>query len=182
MLKKLRIKFVCINMTIITIMLVFILCMIVQFTKQNLEQANVQMMEELAANPLYLIKPTDTIPIRLPYFSLRLNQRGELLESVSSAYDLSDRYFLDNLIHISYQLPGRTGVIPEYNLRFMRISTPTDQFMIFSDISNEITTIDNLTQTCVLIGIFSFFVFLWISIFFANWAIQPVDRAWTQHC
>lgn len=180
MLKKLKIKFVCINMTIITFMLVFILCMVVQFTKQGMEQDNIRMMEQMAANPLYLIKPTDNIDIRLPYFSVRLDHNGTFMESLSSYYDTSDHEFLNEVIVVSNRIQEKTGVIPEYDLRFMRVITPTDQFMIFVDISNEVTTIDHLTQTCIAIGIFSFFVFLGISIFFANWAVKPVDQAWTQ--
>ena len=45
----------------------------------------------------------------------------------------------------------------------MRISTPAEQFLIFTDISGEIFTIEDLTQNCILIGIFSFFIFLGIS-------------------
>lgn len=180
MLKKLKIKFVCINMTIITLMLVFILCMVVQFTKQGMEQDNIRMMEQMASNPLYLIKPTDNIDIRLPYFSVRLDHNGAFMESLSSYYDTSDHEFLNEVVHVSNGIQERVGVIPEYDLRFMRIMTPTDRFMIFVDISNELTTIDHLTQTCIAIGIFSFFVFLGISVFFANWAVKPVDRAWTQ--
>lgn len=180
MLKKLKIKFVCINMTIITLMLVFILCMVVQFTKQGMEQDNIRMMEQMASNPLYLIKPTDNIDIRLPYFSVRLDHNGAFMESLSSYYDTSDHEFLNEVIHVSDGIPERIGVIPEYDLRFMRVMTPTDQFVIFVDISNEVTTIDHLTETCIAIGIFSFFVFLGISIFFANWAVKPVDLAWTQ--
>ncbi|MGN0306953.1 MAG: hypothetical protein ACI4DN_01925, partial [Lachnospiraceae bacterium] len=81
MLKKLKIKFVCMNMTIITIMLIFILCTIVQLTRQNLEKASIQMLNYLAANPLYLIRPSDQLDIYLPYFSLHLNTEGDLLEA-----------------------------------------------------------------------------------------------------
>lgn len=180
MLKRLKIKFVCINMTIITCMLVLILCMVIQFTKQNTEQASVQMMEQLASNPLYLIRPTDNLRVRLPYFSLRLTPGGDFLELLTSSYDLSDGAFLNALIDISHEMSEKTGLLPEYNLRYMRISTPTDQFMIFVDATNEITTITHLTRTCIVIGFFSFFVFLGISIFLADWAVRPVDRAWAQ--
>lgn len=116
-------------MTIITCMLLFILCMVIEFTKQNIERSNVQMMQQLASGPL---------------------------ESLTSSYDLSDGAFLDALLDASHRMPQNTGFLPEYNLRYMRISTPADQFMIFVDVTNEITTIHNLTRTCIAIGIFSF--------------------------
>jgi len=180
LLKKLKIKFVCINMTIVTIMLAFIMGMVVQFTKQNMEQSNLQMMERLASNPLHLIKPLDNFSVRLPYFSLRLNSQGEFLEALSSSYDLSDRRILDRILDASYLVHEEHGILPEYNLQFMRINTPTDQFLIFVDISGDIATIDQLIHTCIGIGLFSFVLFLGISILLANWAVKPVDTAWKQ--
>ena len=179
MLKKLRIKFVCINMAIVTIMLVFILCTVVHFTRKNLEQTNIQMMQEIATNPLYLAKPGDISNTRLPYFTLTLDNKGNILET-NNYYTLSDRDFFEELITVSSSDSGETGILKDYHLRYMRVTTPSSQFLIFMDISTEMSTIEDLTHNCILIGIFSFFAFLGISIFFANWAIKPVDRAWRQ--
>lgn len=179
MLKKLRIKFVCINMTIITIMLVFILCMVIHFTKNSIEQTNIQMMQEIAADPLHLSEPGANYSARLPYFTLKLDNNGNLLEANSPYYNLSDRTYVEKLTDVSSSFHESTGILKDYQLRFMDISTPAGHFLIFMDISTEISTINNLTRNCILIGIFSFFAFLGISIFFANWAVKPVDEAWT---
>ncbi|MGN0422629.1 MAG: sensor histidine kinase [Lachnospiraceae bacterium] len=180
MLKKLRIKFVCINMTIITIMLVSILYTVIHFTQANLEQTNTQMLQEIASNPLYLSRPGDPSNIRLPYFTLKTDNNGNILESASSYYNLSDNSFFRELIDTSFSEPEKTGVLKDYNLRYLRVSTPASQFLIFMDISSEISAIENLTRNCIIIGIISFFAFLGISIFFANWAVRPVEKAWTQ--
>ncbi|MGN0406265.1 MAG: sensor histidine kinase [Bariatricus sp.] len=180
MLKKLRIKFVCINMTIITIMLVFILCTIIHFTRQNMERADLQMMQEIAADPLSLMHPSYASPVRLPYFSLKVTSGGELVEANSIYYNLSDKSFLTQLADASFSASENTGLLEDYHLRFLHVATPTDHFLIFLDISTEITTLENLTRNCILIGIASFFVFLGISIFFANWAVRPVEQAWKQ--
>lgn len=179
MLKKLRIKLVCINMTIITIMLVLILCMVIHFTKDSMEQANIQMMQDIAENPLNLSEPGKNSNILLPYFTLNLDRNGNLLETNSPFYNLSDRTYIEKLTNLSSTFSENTGVLKDYQLRFMNIPTPTGHFLIFMDISTEISTLNTLTRNCILIGIFSFFVFLGISIFFANWAVKPVDEAWT---
>lgn len=62
---------------------------------------------------------------------------------------------------------------------------PTDshsegQIIVFADISSEIATMRNLYRTCVIIGLGSFVSFLVISIFFAHWAVRPVEEAWAQ--
>lgn len=54
------------------------------------------------------------------------------------------------------------------------------QIIIFMDISSEIVTMQNLYRTCVIIGLGSLASFLVISIFFARWAVRPVEEAWAQ--
>lgn len=180
MIKKLRLKFVCINMTIITIMLTLILCMVVQFTKRGMEQADIQMLQEISANPLYLARPADNSEVRLPYLSISLDGQGELSGIHGSYPDLSDDRLFEELIRVSSSTPENTGVLEEYNLRYLRAQTPSGQFLIFIDITTELSTMESLTRNCILIGIFSFLLFLGISIRLANWAVRPVEQAWTQ--
>lgn len=181
MLKKLRIKFICINMAIITLMLAVIFCLVIYFTHSSLEQSNQQMLQEIAADPLYLARPGDTSRIRLPYFTLRLDGRNSPLEVAGSYSRLSsEEDYLQHLIELSLASREPTGLLPEYNLRFLHFSTPSDDFLIFMDVSTEFSTMENLTRSCLLIGGFSFFAFLGISILLANWAVQPVDQAWNQ--
>lgn len=54
------------------------------------------------------------------------------------------------------------------------------QILVFADISSEIATMRNLYRTCIIIGLGSFVSFLVISIFFARWAVRPVEEAWAQ--
>lgn len=181
MLKKLRIKFICINMAIITLMLAVIFCLVIYFTHSSLEQSNQQMLQEIAADPLYLARPGDTSRIRLPYFTLRLDGRNSPLEVAGSYSRLSsEEDYLQHLIELSLASREPTGLLPEYNLRFLHFSTPSDDFLIFMDVSTEFSTMENLTRSCLLIGGFNFFAFLGISILLANWAVRPVDQAWNQ--
>jgi signal transduction histidine kinase len=71
-----------------------------------------------------------------------------------------------------------TGILKEYKLRFVHVITPDSQSIIYSDISDEITTMNNLLKDCIFIGSISFFCFLGISSLLAQWAIKPVDIAW----
>ncbi|MGN0307354.1 MAG: sensor histidine kinase, partial [Lachnospiraceae bacterium] len=88
--------------------------------------------------------------------------------------------FLNELILASASDFPQNGVLKDYNLRCQQIAAPTGKLLIFVDISSEINAINALIQNCIFIGIFSFFAFLGISIFFANWAVRPVDIAWNQ--
>ena len=54
MIRRLRFKFVCINMSIVTLMLFAIFAMVFYFTRANLERESMGMMQAVAQDPLRL--------------------------------------------------------------------------------------------------------------------------------
>ncbi|MDE7339572.1 MAG: HAMP domain-containing histidine kinase [Lachnospiraceae bacterium] len=181
MIKKLQIKFVVINMTIVTIMLSVIFGLIYNFTQRHLETESINMMRSIASNPFQPGHPDDsTSDLRLPFFILQLSPEGELVSSDGGYYDLSNRGFLIDLINESVKNRQEIGLIKEHNLRYCRISMPMGTVIVFSDISSETNTLNSLLKSFAVIGLFSFLVFLGISIFLSRWAVKPVARAWQQ--
>lgn len=181
MIKKLRFKFVLINMSIVTIMLFVILGLIIYFTSANLESDSIRMMQNIAAQPLQLGAPDELgEEVKLPFFALQLGPHGELVATGGGYYDLSDREFLNSLIERAFSSPKKLGVISEYNLRYYRVDAPMRPCLVFADISSERATLDNLMKTCAFIFGLSFLLFLGISILLSKWAVRPVDLAWKQ--
>lgn len=181
MTKKLRYQFITITMIIVTIMLCIIMSLIYFFTKMNLENNSVNMMQNIASNPFLLHLPNEMQEdVRLPYFTLQLNIQGDLIATGGGYYDLSDENFLNDLINATFSSSDRIGVIEEYNLRFYRTSTSVSQILVYADISNELTVLRNLIRNCILIGIACFLIFLCISFLLANWVVKPVEMAWNQ--
>ncbi len=181
MIQKLRFKFVLINMSIVTIMLCVILGLVFYFTRADLEQESIRMMESIAAQPFQQGIPAELgEDVRLPFFTLQLGPRGELVSAGGGYYDLSDGDFLDHLVRQIVSSPKRLGVLPEYNLRYYRLDAPASQYLVFADISSEMATLDGLRTTCLIIGGVSFLAFLWVSVLLSKWAVKPVDRAWKQ--
>lgn len=179
MIKRLRIKFVYINMTIVTVMLCVIFGLVLHFTSVSMEKDSVEMMQSVALDPRQLDIPDKGIPgIRLPYFALQLGPGGELLASSGGYYNLTDLELLDELISLSSV--QKAGVLEDYGLRYMRIVTPTTHSIVFADISSEINTMHNLLRNCLIIGAASFIIFLILSILLARWAVKPVETAWEQ--
>ena len=183
MLKKLRLKFVIINMAIVTTMLCVIFGLIYHSTRVDLEQENLNMMRAIASFPA-LDRPgrPDQPPeeVRLPYFTLQIEADGTVSAFGGGYYDLSDGKFLQDLADKVMAAGGDTGVLEEYNLRFCRLPTPMGERLVFSDISSERATLDSLVRTCLLIGSLSFLAFLGLSLLLARWAVRPVERAWQQ--
>ena len=183
MLRKLRLKFVIINMAIVTAMLCVIFGLIYHSTRVDLEQENLNMMRAIASFPA-LDRPgrPDEPPeeVRLPYFTLQIGEDGAVSAFGGGYYDLSDTEFLQELADEVRRTPGDTGVLEDYNLRFCRVATPLGERLVFSDISSERATLDGLLRTCLLIGLLSFGAFLILSLLLARWAVKPVERAWRQ--
>lgn len=76
MIRRLRLKFVLINMTIVTLMLCVILGLVLHFTRSNLEEENLRMMESIATQPFQVSAPGDLgEDVRLPFFALQLGPR-----------------------------------------------------------------------------------------------------------
>lgn len=121
MIRKLRFKFVLINMSIVTLMLATILGLVFYFTRANLESESINMMQGIAAQPFQLGIPSEQgEDVRLPFFTIQLGPRGELAATGGGYYDLSDGEFLRSLIETAYSSPKKLGVIEEYHLRYYR--------------------------------------------------------------
>lgn len=181
MIRKLRLKFIVINMGFVTVMLCVIFALVLYFTRANLEAESISMMQNIANRPFQLGMPIEySEDVRLPYFAIRIGIHGELMATGGGYYDLSDYEFLYDLINVTYMSHKTFGVIKEYNLRYYRVDTPLDRCIVFADISSEQTTLDNLVKSSFVIGGFSFILFLCISILLSKWAVKPVDLAWKQ--
>lgn len=181
MIRKLQIKFVIINMTMVTVMLCIIFGLVYNSTKTNLENESISMMKTIAADPFRLGRPNEKSPdLRLPYFTLQLGMKGELVSTGGGYYDLSDKEFLKDLIDESVGSRRESGIVEGHNLRFCRVVTPMGTVLVFSDMSSETRTLDSLMKTSLTIGVLSFLGFLAISIFLSKWAVKPVATAWLQ--
>ena len=181
MLKRLRLRFVCINMVMVTAMLCVIFGTVIHFTRSNLESQSLQMMQSIAADPMQLGRPgRPNDETRLPYFALQVNPWGEVMAMSGGYYDLSDETLLLEILTLSLEMEEHSGVLEEYGLRYYRSTSPVEHCVVFADISSEVNTVNALVRSCVLIGVGSFVLFLIISLFLARWAVKPVDKAWEQ--
>lgn len=182
MLRKLRIKFVCINMFIVTAMLCVIFALVLNLTQQSLEEQSTQALKRIASNSMPMLRPGHEPGggSRTPYFIVHISSSGEILTISSNQFDLTDQSFLEELLEQVLQNDDTLGVLQPYALRYLRTHSPIGEKVIFVDISGEIETMKSLLQSCLLIGALSFAIFLVISILLAHWAVKPVDKAWQQ--
>ena len=180
MLKKLRRKFVLINMSIVTAMLMIIFCLVYFLTKSNLETESVSMMQTVAENPFALENPgTETTQVQVPYFTVTLNPMGDVIATGGGYYDLSDETFLQEIVEAAFEQTAQTGVLKEYGLRYYKSDAiERTQSLVFADLSYENATLRDLIKTCAIIGVLAFAALLGASILLAGWAVKPVEEAW----
>ena len=111
MLKKLRLKFIIINMTIVTTMLCIILGLVYSFTKAGIEQESLNMMKNIAVHPPGIMAPdAPGKDVRIPYFVIQLGINGEFIETEGGYFDLSDQKFLDELVKTTVESPKSFGI------------------------------------------------------------------------
>ena len=180
MIRRLRIKFVCINMTIVTAMLLVIFAMVFHFTQENLQRQSSRAMD-LAQMPTPPGFP-GAVPdkILLPGFVVEIGHSGNMVIQDNGFYDLSDEALVRKLVDQAQNSGDRTGKLSQYKLRYQIHSVPTGQRIVFVDISAEMETVKGLVKSCLMIGGASLLVFLGISILLAHWAVRPVETAWNQ--
>ena len=179
MLQKLRRKFVLINMSIVTAMLMILFCLVYFLTKSNLETESISMMQEIAENPFALENPgEESDQIQIPYFTVQINPMGDLVSTGGGYYDLSDEEYLKEIVDAAFAQTAQTGVLEEYGLRYYRSGFDRIQYLVFADLSYETATLQDLVRTCAIIGVIAFFSLLLASILLARWAVKPVEAAW----
>ena len=181
MIRRLRLKFICVNMLIVTVMMGVIFGLVYHFTQTGLETQSVSMLQSIAAEPFRPNRPGKPPEgVQLPFFMLELDEDGSLTAAGGGYYDLTDEEFLNTLVSAADESDAPIGVLPEYGLRYCRSVTPFGERIVFADMSSEQAMLSHLLQTCAVIAVLCFAAFLLISWLLARWAVRPVEKAWQQ--
>ena len=189
MIRRLRLKFIAVIMALVVVMLGVIFGMVVHFTRLSLERESITMMQNISSMPLRQERPnreTRELPedrpenVRLPYFTVLLDENGEPSAFGGGYYDLSDEEFLREILDAALACRQHIGVLEEYDLRFCVSRVQEYDCVVFADMSSERNTLDNLQRTCAAIGVLSFTAFLAIAVFLSRWMTRPVEEAWRQ--
>ena len=182
MIRKLRIKFICVIMSITMVLLGSILGVVIHFTGQSMELQSVNMMRAIATSPFQQGipgKPANN-EVRLPFFTVQLSQQGELISISGDYFDLSDQEFLMQIIQTALSSDSETGELDEHSLRFLKSASPFGFTIVFSDTTTEAVTLKQLIYSCLVIFLIATVIFLGISILLSRWVIKPVETAWNQ--
>ena len=182
MIKKLRIKFICVNMLIVSCMLALLFNMLFVFMNQSLAQRQIASMEQAAQEPLprNVFGKGGANELKLPAIVLERRPDGTLAAAGNGSYDLTEQEALEALWDEAMAEEEPVGILSDYGLRYYRSDSPRGQKLVFADMSIERATLRSLAKTCALIGTVSLVGFFLLSVLLSRWAIRPVEEAWRQ--
>ena len=108
MIRRLNIKFVCITMSIVTVILLCVLAAVLGLTQVSLERESLRTMWQIALNPARPQIPDEEFTgMRLPYFVLEVDKDGQVQGTRGGYYDLSDSDFLQQAVDVVLQLDSQ---------------------------------------------------------------------------
>ncbi|MCC8129836.1 MAG: HAMP domain-containing histidine kinase [Clostridiales bacterium] len=185
MIRRLRLKFICANMAIVTVMLTAIFGAMYQVNRATLEQEIVDQMRMMVAVDTVLSQDgRQAAPPSWVWdncFILQLNQNGSVIGVTQQGTDAPpDWSVLEDLAEIALSDGRESAILEEYSLRYCRVSAPMGEYLVFVDSSYEQSRLQDSLMDCLLLGAASFAAFLIISILLARWAVKPVEQAWKE--
>lgn len=180
MIKRLRNKFIFINMTIVTVMLVVIFSLVLFFMGMNMEIETQQQMQELAEMHRRPSRGSKGRDRWQPNLVVYVSGSGEVYLDNNGLLEEENAEDAMVLVEKARAVEESYGIFPEEQLRYIRREQPFGESFVFLDISGEVATMENLFRTCLFIGSLSFLVFFAISFYLAKWAVKPVETAWNQ--
>lgn len=190
MIGKLRRKFVIINMALIAVVLLILVSVIGgMLYRQEREQGEAAMRMALGRDygtqpQRFKIGPEppegtrDNAPM-LPVFSVTVDWEGNYTFHDTQMVDVAEETVLA-AVEEAAALDKKNGYLPELNLRFMIEEKPHGTKYAFLDRSVEQADITRQILLLVLVYFGALAVFFPISVFLANWALRPVEKAWAQ--
>ncbi len=184
MLRKLRIKFIIITMSLLLIVIAAVFTSVCISTSRELSINNIKMLElasKQKAPPPMEIGEKDRHD--RTYFGGVFNVEIDSLtgEKTFSGGNItvSDET-LGEIVNIAIEKNDKTGKISEYNLSYMMDTTPRGIRLSFRDLTPDINSMNSLIRTLIIVGLCAAAAFFLISVYLAGWAMRPVEKSWAQ--
>ncbi|MBR6796252.1 MAG: HAMP domain-containing histidine kinase [Clostridia bacterium] len=188
MIKKLRRRFVIINMSFIFIILLIAFSFLYFYTEKRLSNESMQILHKVAdsgGRTDFLYKESESFRQKLsnyPTFYVNINNYGQINSIVGYSYPLDSIEYssLKEMVQKVLSLEKQTGDLPGRSLRYLVSSTTKGKVIVFLDTTNEIITLKHLIKNLVVVGVFSLVAFFIISLILARVTVSPVEKSWNQ--
>ena len=176
MIRRLRIRFVCVNMAIVLVMLCAMFATVYALTWKNVETRSIEFLRTAVENPDRAERWAERGAPHPPYLLLEVDEAGEVEVLFSGGLSVEDP---EELRDLAVRTVGKAeGILSEEHLRFSSRRSSGTRWLALGDISGEQWAMEGMFQNFVLIALLSLGAFFLISILLARWAVRPVEMAW----
>ena len=187
MIKKLRKKFILINMLLITLVLTLTFSAICVFSYQWQKADTLRVLERVLKNEQDLPDPPleirdrepDRNPFITPVFSVLITPSGEIQLLRSDHVTVSEEV-LNQVSREVLARDQRDGVLMNLELRYLKMEGPDGIRIGFADMGRELDSLKKLVISLALVGMAGLIGFFLISIFLSSWVLRPAEKAWEQ--
>ena len=174
MFEKLKMKFILINMSLLTIVFIFIFGGIYTYTFLSM---NRDIEHELQRNIFGIKKPGLDGPMLAGNIIIDISSDNELINVVT--YTEIDENVLEDGVYKILKSEEKFSKIKLNNTRFAYLKEVSNKGIriMLINIEAQINALINLIKAFVTIGIISLFVLLFISIYLTNKTIKPLKES-----
>lgn len=190
MIKKLRRKFILINMLLVTIILLAVLVTLFFTSSRRYEREMHGAM--LQATQPGRMPPERKIEFRrepspdqphwrgfTPMFVVTLDQHNQITDTSVRNLEVDDDT-VRMLTDLALAKNPDEGRLRDYNLCYLKMNTPDGFKIVFADQSAQIANLRALLLNCLLIFAGGTLAFFALSLYLSRWALAPVEKAWKQ--
>lgn len=183
MIRKLRIKFICVIMAMVMVLMGIVLGVVIYFTAQSLEIQSVSMMRAVASIPFEKGKPGPHPVHEDPplAFVVQIGEGGEIVVVENGgSFVPSDGDFIQRVVQRVLDSGRESGKLRKLNLRFLKSPNPLGITIVFADTRTEDATMRILVYGSILLYVAAMLIFLIITVKLSRWIVRPVATAWEQ--
>lgn len=185
MISKLKRKFVLINMSLVSVVLIVVFVFIGLFSYEEVKQESFFAMDKALGRQMNMEPPKMEIgkgkdsrrePF-IPTFSVLLDENQAIVSISKENVSVTDG-FVEEVTKAALTSNKNVGVFWDSQLRYLVRETPEGTKIAFADMNRELERMTSLLSTMALVGAGALGAFMLVSLYLARWALKPVDEAW----
>ena len=179
MIRKLKWKFVCINMLTVSALLLAVCLSVLLTSRQSLRRESMEVLERVITMDIAPTLSSGDSSVQIPYFTIRIFS-GTAYLSGGSYYEFESQQELQDILNACLAEGNESGVLEQYGLRYLRDANLFGEKIAFVDTSFETATLRSLTLTMLLLALPALAVLFALSLFLASRAVRPVEQTLQQ--
>ena len=174
---RLRLKFICYNMLIVTAVIGITFCAAAVIMEKRVGAQGRQALAKVVSQEEHPLIFTTISPAQIPYFSVIVGEDGMVTPWEGGYESFPGQDFLEQMAWLSMAGEEDMGILEGYHLRYLRVSRPTGYMIAFADTSYEDSLRSGVMKYGGLACAGIWLGFLVLSYFFSRWAVKPVEES-----